>query len=90
MQWLLGTVPFGRSKVFYWQDLEEVYLGQPLRPENDKDVLIVLKGKQKMHIDRFLNYKQLVYLTRLLQQLLESYQEGTLELSVDWKEHLIE
>lgn len=90
VQWLLGGFSFGKAKVFYWQDLTEIYLGEPKRPENDKDVLIVLKGKQTITIDRFLNYKQLVYCTTLLQQLLAAQQQGNLALAEDWEAHLID
>lgn len=90
VQWYLGAIPWGKPKIFYWQELTEIYLGQPKRPENDKDVLIVIKGKQTIIIDRFLNYKQLVYLTNLLRQLLEAQKQGKLELAVDWEAHLID
>ncbi|MGH1339555.1 MAG: hypothetical protein ACRBFS_25785 [Aureispira sp.] len=90
IQWYWGKIAVGKKDVFYWEDVKKIYLGQPKKPENDKDVLVVIKGKTKLILHRFLRYRQLIYLEALLTQVLTAHQEGTLALAPDWTGHLID
>ena len=85
-----GKIAVGKQQNFYWEDIETIHLGQPKRPENDKDVLVVIKGKNKIILRPFLRYRQLIYLEALLKQLLDAHQQGTLELAPDWIGHLVD
>lgn len=89
-QWHWGKIAVGKPKIFYWQDLEQIYLAQPPKPDGDKDVMIVIKGRIKLTLHRFLRYKQLVYLEALLREMLAAHRAGTLDLSPDWSDHLLD
>lgn len=90
LQWYWGKWPLGKKQLFYWQDLESIHLGQAKRAQNKKDVLLVLKGTEKLFLRNFLSYHQLSYLEGLLSYLLEEYEKGSLDLAPNWGEHLLE
>lgn len=90
IQWYWAKFPLGKKQQFYWQELESIHLSQPKKAQHQKDILLVLKGTEKLFLKNFLSYHQLSYLEGLLNYLLEEKKKGSLELSANWGEHLLE